>query len=215
MKNIFLSSIVFLTLGCAGRPAVYEVPWFCELVESEIDETIEKVRSHPSDHSAKMARAVLSKDDARACWGPAALFLGARLEQKAFVLLEKRLIQLTSQSTTGRALTEVDPLLVGMALTARRSAGAADNAVGLLAEMAVPKWWMVQDPTEYATPQAQLEAARVRAQSALYALPYTGSRKAVLALQRLRDDDEILHELGEGSKALLSQLIRRTKGVKR
>jgi len=215
MKNMFLSSIVLLALGCASRPAVSEVPWFCALVELDVDETIEKVRAHPADHSAKMARAVISKDDARTCWGPAALFLGARLEQKAFVLLDKRLIQLTAQSTAGRALTEVDPLLVGMALTARRSAGAAERAVGRLGEMAEPKWWTVQDPTEYESPQAALDAARVRAQSALYALPYTGSMKAVAVLQRLRDDDEILYQLGSGSKALLSGLIRQTKGMAR
>ncbi len=214
MKNIILSSIFLLSLGCASRPAVYEVPWFCDLVESEIDDTIVKVRAHAADHSAKMARAVMSKDDARACWGPAALFLGARLEQKAFVLIDKRLIQLTAQSTEGRALTEVDALLVGMALTAHRSDGAAERAVGRLAEMAVPKWWTIQDPTEYASPQDGLQAARVRAQSALYALPYTGSPKAVGVLQRLRDDQEVLHQLGDGAKALLTALIRQTKGIR-
>jgi len=211
MKNIILCSFFVLSFGCASRPAVYEVPWFCALVESEIDEIIVKVKAHPADHSAKMARAVLSKDDARACWGPAAIFLGARLEQKAFVLIDKRLIQLTSQTTTDRALTEVDPLLVGMALTARRSEGAAERAAGRLGEMAVPKWWTIQDSTDYETPQAGLEAARVRAHSALYALPYTQSAKAVAVLQRLREDAEIRHQLGKDSKAILSALIRETR----
>lgn len=213
MKNIILASSLLFALGCGSRPAVYEVPWFCDLVESEIDEMIVRVKDHPADHSAKMARAVLSKDDARACWGPAAVFLGARHEQKAFVLIDKRLIQLTAQSTTGRALTEVDPLLVGMALTAHRSDGAAERAVGRLAEMAVPKWWTIQDSTTYPSPQAALEAARVRAHSALYALAYTRSPKAIAVLQRLRDDAETRYQLGEDAHALLSSLIRKLKGA--
>jgi hypothetical protein len=211
MEKLIPSILTIAFLGCGSHPAIYETPWFCALLEANTEVVIEKVRAHRADHSAKMARAVMIKDDARDCWGPAALFLGARLEPKAFVLIDKRLIQLTAQETHGRALTEVDPLMVGLALTARRSSGAAERAVGRLVEMGAPKWWTIQDPTEYSSPQAQLDAARVRARSALHALPYTGSAKAVVVLREMRDDVEVLYQLGDGARALLTDLIRQTR----
>jgi hypothetical protein len=211
MQKLTPLILTVVSLGCAGNPAIQETPWFCALSEVQTEVVIEKARSHRADHSAKMARAVMIKDEARDCWGPAALFLGARLESKAFVLIDKRLIQLTAQETQGRALTEVDPLLVGLALTAQRSSGASARAVSRLVEMSAPKWWTIQDPTEYATPQAQLDAARVRARSALYALPYTGSAKAVVALRAMRDDFEAVHQLGDGARPFLTDLIRQTR----
>lgn len=196
-------------LGCPD-PVPDVAPWFCEVQGVDADDALRLMQRRQGPRTPGAARAVLTADAWRGCWGNAALALGAAAPEGAEALLLDRVDRIAA--APGSPL-EADALLAGLALTVRQSDDGARIAavVDALVERADPTWWAARHPDDAQRPADRRRSAEIRARAALFALAYSGTRRAAAALETLRAAPPGTPTHAPPEPAVFADLVRRNR----